>query len=217
MKLVGERVRTGVLAGIQFLLRDKLLGPLSGTVIVLNFLGAGLSATLPYYAYDGFSGDSKVAGLFFTAMGAGALLGSVGAVFVVKRFPPLAPRGDRDRRACRCRSGCSRSDLPAWGVMAALFTAMLFTPLVNGPVIGVITARTPAELRPKMMTALISREHAVGAARLRRRGPAARALGRQPNVFAAVAVGMTATALVFAAIALRHRDEPAAETPPVAA
>jgi MFS family permease len=39
------------------------------------------------------------------------------------------------------------------------------------------------------------------------------------RVFAAVAVGMTATALVFAAIALRHRDElPEATTaPPVAA
>ena len=32
------------------------------------------------------------------------------------------------------------------------------------------------------------------------------------NVFAAVAIGMTSTALVFAAIALRHREEPAPET-----
>ena len=47
-------------------------------------------------------------------------------------------------------------DLPAWGVMAALFVAMLFAPLVNGPTIGVITARTPVELRPKVMSALIS-------------------------------------------------------------
>ena len=37
------------------------------------------------------------------------------------------------------------------------------------------------------------------------------------QVFAAAAVGMTATALVFATIALRHRDEPAPEASAVAA
>ena len=124
-------------------------------MIVLNFLGAVLSATLPFYAYDNFSGDSKIAGLFFTAMGAGAVIGSIGAVVVVKRFQPLrlAAIGIV---ALTVPLWLLPLDLPAWGVMAALFTAMLFTPLVNGPTIGVITARTPVDLRPKMMTALIS-------------------------------------------------------------
>jgi len=76
---------------------------------------------------------------------------------------------------------------------------------VNGPTIGVITARTPADLRPKMMTALIS--IATVAAPL---GYFAAGQLLEPwgvtRVFAAVAVGMTATALVFATIALRHRE-----------
>ena len=38
-----------------------------------------------------------------------------------------------------------------------------------------------------------------------------------PRVFAAVAIGMTATALVFATIALRFSDEATAEAPAVAA
>jgi hypothetical protein len=38
-----------------------------------------------------------------------------------------------------------------------------------------------------------------------------------PRVFGAVAIGMTATALVFAAIALRYSDEATAEAPPIAA
>ena len=176
VKLAAGRCPDGVLAGIKFLLRDKLLGPLSGSVIVLNFLGAGLSAALPFYAYDSFSGDPKIAGLFFTAMGAGALLGSVGAVLVIKRFPPIRLAG-LAIVAMSLPLWLLPLDLPAWGVMAALFTATLFMPLVNGPVIGVITARTPAELRPKMMTALISVEHALRAARLHRRGPAARPVG----------------------------------------
>ena len=215
VKRAAGAARTGVLAGITFLLRDKLLGPLSGTVIGLNFLGAGLSAALPFYAYDSFAGDSKVAGLFLTAMSAGALLGTVGAVLVIKRFPPmrLAALGVV---AMSLPLWLLPLELPAWGVMAALFTAMLFLPLVNGPVIGVITARTPVELRPKMMTALLSVSGVSAPLGFVVAGQLLEPWGVS-NVFAAVAVGMTATALVFAAIALRHRDEPVAEAPAIAA
>jgi MFS family permease len=212
-KLLEGVTQHGVLAGIQFLLRDRLLGPLSGTVIVLNFLGAGLSATLPFYAYDSFSGNSKVAGLFFTAMGAGALLGSIGAVLVVKRFKPLRLAG-LAIVALTLPLWALPLDLPAWGVMAALFTAMLFTPLVNGPVIGVITARTPPDLRPKMMTALISLSTLSAPAGFLVAGQLLEPWG-VPRVFGAVAIGMTATALVFAAIALRYSDEVTAEAPPI--
>jgi MFS family permease len=216
-RIVGEAVQRGVFAGLKFLLRDPLLGPLAGTVIVLNFLAAGLSASLPYYAYESFSGDSKVAGLFFTAIGAGALIGSIAAVAVIRRVPPL-------RLAAFAIVALTLPlwllpfELPAAGVMAALFVAMLFTPLVNGPVIGVITARTPVELRPKMMTALISISTLAAPAGFIVAGQLLEPWGVN-RVFAAVAVGMTATALVFAAIALRHRDElPEATTaPPVAA
>ena len=213
-RLVGSATRHGVLAGIRFLLRDRLLGPLGGSVIVLNFLGAGLAATLPYYAYHSFSGDSKIAGLFFTAMGAGALIGSISAVVVVKRFPPL-------RLAALGIVGLAVPlwllplELPAWGVMAALFTATLFTPLVNGPVIGVITARTPPDLRPKLMTALISVSTLSAPAGFLVAGQLLEPWG-VARVFTAVAVGMTGAALVFATIALRHRDVAAPEAPALA-
>jgi MFS family permease len=207
--------RHGVLAGIRFLLRDRLLGPLSGTVIVLNFLGAGLSATLPYYAYHEFSGDSKVAGLFFTAMGAGALLGSIGAVLVVKRLAPLKLAG-LAIVAMTLPLWLLPLDLPAAGVMGVLFGAMLFAPLVNGPVIGVITARTPADLRPKMMTALITVSTLTAPLGFLVAGQLLEPWGVL-HVFAAVAVGMTGTALVFAAIAFRRGGELLPEATPVVA
>jgi MFS family permease len=195
----------GVLAGVKFLLGDRLLGPLSGTVLLLNFLAAGLSASLPYYAYDSFGGDSKVAGLFFTAIGAGALVGSVCAVVVVRRLAPL-----------RLAAGAIVAltlplwllplELPAWGVMAVLFVAMLFTPLVNGPVIGVITARTPPELRPKMMTALISLSTLAAPLGFLAAGQLLEPWG-VARVFAAVAVGMTATAIAFAVVAARRSGD----------
>ena len=88
--------------------------------------------------------------------------------------------------------------------MAALFTAMLFTPLVNGPVIGVITARDAGRAAAEDDDGADLAQHARGAARLRRRRASCSSRGVSLNVFAAVAVGMTATALVFAAIAFRH-------------
>jgi predicted permease len=99
--------------------------------------------------------------------------------------------------------------------MATLFVAMLFTPLVNGPTIGVITARTPAELRPKVMTALISVSTLSAPLGFLVAGQLLEPWGVS-RVFAAVAIGMTATAFVFAAIAFRQSGAPAPELPAAA-
>ena len=105
-------------------------------------------------------------------------------------------------------------DLPAWGVMAALFTALLFTPLVNGPVIGVITARTPRRAAAEDDDCADLAEHARGARSGSSSPDSCSSRGGSLRVFGAVAIGMTATALVFAAIALRFSDEVATEAPP---
>ena len=180
-------------------------------MILINLLGSALSATLPFYAFDAFSGSSKIAGLFYTAGGAGALIGSIGAVLVVKRLTPLRLAGIAIV-AMTLPLWLLQLGLPAWGVMATLFATMLFAPLVNGPIIGVVTSRTPPELRPKVMTALVSVSTvSVPLGFL----AAGQLLGRLEveQVFAAIAVGLTTTALGFAAIALRHGSEAAPEAP----
>lgn len=214
-KKAAAAAQSGVLAGIRFFVGDKLLSRLGLTVIAINFLGSALSATLPFYAYDAFSGNSKIAGLFYTAGGAGALLGSIGAVLVVKRLAPLRLAG-LAIVAMTLPLWLLPLGLPAWGVMATLFVAFVFAPLVNGPTIGVVTARTPPELRAKVMTALVSVSTVsvplgfVAAGQL---------LGRwdPEQVFATVAVGLTVNALAFAAIAFRHSAAPDAEAPAPAA
>src|SRR5262245_54662746 len=122
----------GVLAGLRFLARDRLLAPMAAVVVGFGFLGAGLSAGLPVYAYDAFDGSSWIAGLFYSALGAGAVVGSVLAIVAVKRVAPL-------RLAALAILAFSiplwvLPFLPPWQVVfLALFAAMLFTPLVNGP------------------------------------------------------------------------------------
>lgn len=213
-KLAAQVASGGALAGIRFVARDRLLAPLGSTLIVLNFVGSSIAATIPFYAFDAFD-SPRIAGLFYTAGGAGALVGSVVAMVVVKKLAPLRTAG-LGMVAATLPLWVLPLGLPAWGVMCALFSMMFFIPLVNGPVIGTITARTPVELRPKVMTALISVSTLAAPLGFLAAGQLLQAW-EPTSVFAAAAVGMTATALVFASIALRHRDEPAPEAPPVPA
>jgi predicted MFS family arabinose efflux permease len=205
----------GVLGGIRFFLRDRLLGPLGTTLIVLNFVGAAVSATIPFYAYTSFGESAGVAGLFYTAGGAGALAGSVVAVAVTRRFPPLRLAGAAIV-AMTLPLWVLPLGLPAAGVAGLLFAMMFFAPLVNGPAIGLITARTPVELRPKVMAALVSVSTLATPLGFLAAG---QLLGRwhPETVVAATAVGMTASALVFATIAFRAAGrEEAPEAPAVA-
>ena len=209
-KAVAAAAHHGVLAGLRFLVSDRLLGPLAATVTVFGFLTAGLSAGLPVYAYDEFDGRSWIAGLFYAALGAGAVVGSVFAVFLVKRVPPL-------RLAA---VGILAFSIPLWVlpflppwpvVFGALFLATFFTPLVNGPSLGVLTSRTPAELRPKVMTAAVSASSLAAPLGFIVAGQVLERWGVVP-LFAAVVLGITWTAILFAAITWRYSDgEPAAE------
>jgi predicted MFS family arabinose efflux permease len=94
----------------------------------------------------------------------------------------------------------------AWLVMIALFTATLFTPHVNGPIMGVLTARTPEALRPKVMTAIISLHTVAAPLGFIVAGQILERWGVDP-VFFGVAAGVTLLSLAFATIALRHRDD----------
>jgi predicted MFS family arabinose efflux permease len=201
----------GVLAGLRFLLRDPLLGPSSIAVVAFGFLGAGLSAGLPVYAYDEFDGSARIAGLFYTALGAGAVVGTVFAVLAVKKIAPLRLAG----------LAVLAFVIPLWVlpflppapvVFTALFVAMLFTPLINGPFFAVLTARTPEHLRAKVMTAVISVNTLAAPGGFLVAGLVLERWGVAP-LFAAVVAGVSVTALFFAAIALRHSDEVPAPEP----
>jgi MFS family permease len=205
--IAGAPQQSGVLDGLRFVLKDGLLGPLALTIVAAGFFSAGLSAALPVYAYDEFDASSRIAGLFYTALGAGALVGSVLAVLAVRRIRPLRLAG-MAILAFAVPLWVLPLEPPIGLVFAALFTATLFTPLVNGPIIALLTTRTPEHLRAKVMTAVVSVNTVAApvgflvAGQLLERWSVA-------TVFAAVAAGMTIFALVFAAIVLRHRDEDA--------
>jgi predicted MFS family arabinose efflux permease len=204
----------GVLDGVRFLARDSLLAPVAVIVVAFGFLASAMSAGLPVYAFAEFDGSSRIAGLFYAALGAGAVVGSIVAVMAVRKVAPLRLAGLAI--LAFIAPLWVLPFLPPWPVVGlALFVAMFFTPLINGPFFAVLTARTPEALRAKVMTAVISINTLAAPLGFLAAG---QILERQgvATLFALVAIGMTLAALSFAAIALRFREldlapEPIAE------
>ncbi len=201
----------GVLAGIRFLLRDRMLRVLGLTALVANGLGQMLIAGLTVLAYEDFGGSSRVAGAFFAAFGAGAVVGSVIAVRVVGRYEPLR-LGAVSFVALTLPIFALALELPVAGVMAALALSSLFGPLVNAPLIGVITMRTPESLRAKVMTAVLTTAMLAGPVGLLLAGPLLEAWGPRP-VFLLVAVGQLLATIPFAAVAFRTPRESGTRSP----
>jgi MFS family permease len=198
----------GVLAGVRFILRDPLLLPLGVTALFLNMFGQMLSTSLPVLAYEQFGGSPRVAGAFFAAFGAGAIVGSVLAVKLVPRFDPIR-LGAASLVALTIPIWLLALDLPVLGVMAVLFASSLFGPLVNAPLIAVITTRTPAALRAKVMTAVLTFALLAGPVGLLAVGPLLETWGPHP-VFLLIAAGQLAATLFFAAVVLLRRPSAAA-------
>jgi MFS family permease len=188
----------GVLAGIRFLLRDRFLRVLGGTALVANGLNQMLSAGLTVLAYEEYS-SSRVAGALFASFGAGAVLGSIAAVRVVARFDPLR-LGSAAFIALTLPVFALAIELPVPVVMLALATSSFFGPLVNAPLIGVITMRTPQALRAKVMTAVLTTAMLAGPVGMLVAGPLLDAWGPRP-VFLLVATGQLLATIPFGLVA----------------
>jgi MFS family permease len=196
----------GVLAGIRFLLRDRILRVLGVTALVANGMGTMLVAALPVLAYEEFGGSSRIAGAFFAAFGIGAVAGSIVAVKLVSRFEPLR-LGATAFVALTIPVFALGLELPVLGVMGALALSSFFGPLVNAPLITVITTRTPEALRAKVTTAVITTAMLAGPVGYLVAGPLIESWGPRP-VFLLVAAGQLLATLPFLAVAFRS-GEPA--------
>jgi MFS family permease len=191
----------GVLAGVRYLVRDPLLRAMGITSLVINAFGQMLSAALPVLAYESF-GSSKVAGAFFAAFGGGAVVGTLVAMRVMPRFDPIRLAA-LSLVALTLPIWVLGFSLPVWGVVAVLFVSALFGPLVNSPLIGLLTTRPPEAVRAKVMTAVLTFALLAGPAGLLVAGPLLERWGARP-VFVLVAAGQLSAAAFFAAVALRR-------------
>ena len=89
--------------------------------------------------------------------------------------------------------------------MLVLFVGSIFGPLVNAPLLGVLTMRTPQALRPKVMTGVLTMALLAGPIGLVVVGPLLQNWGPRP-VLLLVAAGEFLTSIPFAVVAFRRRE-----------
>ena len=199
----------GVLAGVRYLARDRLLGPVTLTVIVLDGAANGIAVAVPLLAYTRYHRDPHVAGWIFTSFGVGALVGSIAVVKLVDRFRPLR----------LASAALVLATLPLWAVVAhipwpavaaVVIVCGFFVSMVNAPMMGIISTRPPEALRAKVMTALMTAS-AVGSPLGRLAiGPVYRLAGNG-GVWTLIAGGMSLGAALFIGAAARGSAGDAAD------
>jgi MFS family permease len=191
----------GILAGVRYLVRDRLLGPMTLTVIVLDGAANGIGVAVPLLAYTRYHRDPHIAGWIFTAFGIGALAGSILVVKLLDRFAPLK----------LAMLAILAATLPLWIVVAqvpwpvvgvAVVLCGIFVPMINAPCMGIITTRPPAALRAKVLTAVMAASASGGPAGRLVIGPLY-SVGGNAGVWIEIAGGMTLGALLFVAAVLR--------------
>lgn len=191
----GSEQAGGLLAGLSFIRASPLLRVLAPTALVLNGIGTMLTAGVIVLARDEYN-SPKVAGSFFAAFGIGAVVGMFFAIRLLPRVRPI-------RLAAGAFVGMTLPvfalafDLPIAGVMAAVGVSGVFQPMINAPLITLITVTTPEALRAKVTTAIITLALLAGPLGYVLSGPLLEAWGPR-RVFLLVAVSQFTGAAWFA-------------------
>jgi MFS family permease len=209
-KRVAEAAERGLLAGVRYILRSRLLVVLCVSVLTMEPFYTLFVTTLPVFAYSGYDQNARIAGVFYAAMGAGALLGMPVVPVVVRRFGALHVAAAAFVLASipKLLLGIP---LPAVGVAAVLVLQGFVGPLTGAPMFTVITTRTPAALRAKVLSAAIGVMFLTGPLGHLPAGPLINALGAR-MVLVVAAVGCLLGSAPFAIYVARHRgpDDPVA-------
>jgi hypothetical protein len=160
-------------------------------------------AALPVLAFTRYGQDPRVAGLLVGAWGGGALLGSLAALRVPGRLPPLAV-GSLAWLGQALPLWLLTVRLPAVAAVAVLLAAGGSNGIRVPPLRAMVILRIPASLRVQAITAETTLPFAAGLAALLVASPALQAFGVAP-VLAATAAVATTGAAGFAVVAARVR------------
>jgi len=212
--VAGDETSRGILAGVRYLARDPLLGPITLTLIVLDGAANGLTVAVPLLAFTRYHRDAHVAGWIFTGFGVGAIVGSALVVRLLDRMTPI-------RIAC---GGMALLAVPLWTIAwpvqwpiaaAAVVATGLIVPFVNAPMMGIISTRPPLAVRAKVMTAVLTASGLGSPAGRLLVGPVYE-LGGNAAVWVVIAGGVTLGAALFVLAAWRGSRADTRGAPPQA-
>jgi MFS family permease len=203
----------GILSGLKFLMGDSLLGPMMIAACVINFVAQGIVLGVQAIDYFRYNASGYDIAFLFGGFGVGALLGSIVAQQATQKVPLLKLAAIAI--VCMPLPLFLLAPRTPWPVATVIIAAFaFFTPLVNAPVIGLLTVRTPAELRPKVMTAVMTVATMAGPFGFIGAGYLLRHVALGP-FFIGLPALLTLGGIAFAAVLLRGSDTEALQ--PVAA
>jgi predicted MFS family arabinose efflux permease len=142
----------GVLGGVRFLLRDKLLRIWTPSFTVIDISWQLLFASLPVLVVAQYDADPRILGWLFGALGGGAVVGALVSMRTVRRFEPLALSSGAF--FCQMLSLWAIAIPAPWEVpVAAMAAAGFFMSNVNAPMQALVMLRIPRELRTQGVAA----------------------------------------------------------------
>jgi predicted MFS family arabinose efflux permease len=203
-KPTAEAEERGLLTGVRYILRSRLLVVLCITMLMMEFFFTLFVTTLPVFAFSDYDQNAHIAGVFYAAMGAGALLGMPVVSRVVRRFGALrvAAGGLVVATIPKFLLGLP---LPVAGVVAVLVLWGFVGPLTGAPIFTVITTRTPVALRSLVLSAAIGVMFLTGPLGPIAAAPLVNAVGAR-MVFVIAAAGSLVGSAPFAIYVARHRN-----------
>jgi MFS family permease len=210
-KLPTGPAERGLLTGVRYMLRTRLLVVLCVTMLTMEVFFGLFMTTLPVFAYSNYHKNARTAGVFYAAMGAGALLGMPAVLGLVRRFGALNVAAGALVLASipKLLLGIP---LPAAGVAGVLVLQGFFGPLTGAPIFTVITTRTPAALRSLVVPAMFGLMFLTGPLGQIAAGPLINAVGARTALLIAAA-GYLVGSAPFAIHVTRNRrlDDPTSE------
>ncbi|HKI92337.1 MAG TPA: MFS transporter, partial [Gaiellaceae bacterium] len=192
----------GLLAGIRFLMRDRLLGPLLVLASGINFAANGLIIGVQWLVLSSYDRNAHVLGLLFGGFGAGALVGALVAQQLTQKVE-LAKLSAIGVVGLPLPIFLLATSLPWEAAMVVIAAVGFFQPLVNAPIFGILTVRTPAALRPKVLTAVMTVASLAGPLGFLAAGEALRGISVE-TLFLVIAAVLLVGGLLFARVLLRN-------------
>jgi MFS family permease len=196
----------GVFAGARYALANPQLRRITIAALLFGFFFPPLLASLPVLTRDRYDNDPRTAGLLYAAWGCGALIGTLTVLPAAKRIEPM-------KLAAIGAAGLALPlwvlvvDLPEWQFALVLVISGLFTPVLNAPVITLMTLLAPTDVRAQVVTFILTMNLLIGPLAYALTGPALDYWELRP-VYVFVAVGVTIASTMLVTLALARRPDP---------
>lgn len=198
----------GVVDGVRFLFRDRLLRAWMLSITGMNIVWTAMAVVFPVMVLERYGERPEILGWIFGSFGVGSVVGAVGSYRIIGRLDRLVLAST----ASLGQTATMWILLPdlAWPIVAAsAAVAGLFFPVLNACVITVRTMRTPPRLRATVHTAAVTVAMILAPLGALAAGPALDVFALA-EVLAVILVGNTLCGLVIATAGLRERGAAAA-------